>query len=157
MKILVLSDTHFRNSYSLDSKFLKELSNSEMIIHCGDFVSLEFYKFLKSSKRLVAVKGNNDYSLSGKLSLEEEIEIEGFKIAITHGHLISINNLHYKYPDSDIIIYGHEHHPSIEKYGKKLILSPGSLTSNRYVDYNSFMTLELNRDSEPIIKLHQLV
>ena len=156
MKILVLSDTHFRKGYSLDSKFIEELSNSEMVIHCGDFVNLEFYNFLNSSGKLVAVRGNNDYSLPSNLPLERNIEVEGFKIAITHGHLVRINNIHYKYPDSDIILYGHEHHPSIEKYKDKLILSPGSLTSNRYVDHNTFMTLNLDRDSEPIVKLHKL-
>ncbi len=156
MKIIILSDTHFRKGYSLDSKFIEELSNSEMIIHCGDFVSPEFYDFLKSSKRLVAVRGNNDYSLSSVLSYDENFEIEGFKIAVTHGHRVRIDNIHYAYPDSDIIFYGHEHHPSIEKYENKLILSPGSLTSNRYVDYNSFMTMELNKNTEPVIKIHQI-
>ena len=156
MKIIILSDTHFRKGYSLDSKFIEELSNSEMIIHCGDFVNLEFYNFLSSSKRLVAVRGNNDYSLSSVLSYDRHIEIEGFKIAVTHGHRVKIENIHYAYPDSDIIFYGHEHHPSIEKYDKKLILSPGSLTSNRYVDYNSFMTIELNKNTEPVIKIHQI-
>lgn len=155
MKIIVLSDSHFRKGYSLDSKFIEELSNSEMIIHCGDFVNIEFYKFLNSSKKLVAVKGNNDYLLTD-LPLERNIEIEGFKISITHGHLVPIGNIHYKYPDSDIILYGHEHHPSIEKFENKLILSPGSLTSNRYVNYNSFMTIELNRNTDPVIKLHQI-
>ena len=156
MKILVLSDTHFRKGYSLDSKFIEELSNSEMVIHCGDFINLEFYNFLNSSGKLVAVKGNNDYSLPSDLPFERNIEVEGFKIAITHGHLVRIGNIHYKYPNSDIILYGHEHHPSIEKYKDKLILSPGSLTSNRYVDYNSFLTLDLNRDSEPLVKFHKL-
>ena len=156
MKILVLSDTHFRKGYSLNDKFIKELSDSEMIIHCGDFVSLEFYNFLSSGNKLVAVRGNNDYSLSDKLPMERKIEIEGFKIAITHGHLVSLNKIHYKFPDSDIILYGHEHHPAVERYKEQLILSPGSLTSNRYVNYNSFMTLELKNGSEPVIEIHQI-
>ena len=156
MKILVLSDTHFRKGYSLNDKFIKELLNSEMIIHCGDFVSLEFYNFLNSSSKLIAVKGNNDYSLSNDLPWERKVEIEGFKIAITHGHLVSPNNIHYKFPDSDIILYGHEHHPAVERYKEQFILSPGSLTSNRYVNYNSFLTLELKNGSEPVIEIHQI-
>lgn len=156
MKIIILSDTHFRKGYSLNNKFLEELSNSEMIIHCGDFVNMEFYEFLNSAKKLIAVRGNNDYYLSAVLEYEENIEVENFKISVTHGHRTNLANLHYAFPDSDIIIYGHEHHPAIEKYEKKLILSPGSLTSNRYVNYNSFMTMELNKNTEPVIKIHQI-
>lgn len=156
MKIIILSDSHFRKGYSLESKFIEELSDSDLIIHCGDFVNKEFYDFLNSSKKLVAVRGNNDYLLSSILSYDEHIEVEGFKIAITHGHRVSLENIHYAYPESDIILYGHEHHPSVEKFENKLILSPGSLTSNRYVNFNSFMTLVLNKNSEPIIKIHQI-
>ena len=156
MKILVLSDTHFRKGYSLNDKFIKELSDSDMVIHCGDFVNLEFYNFLNSSGKLIAVKGNNDYSLSNDLPNERNIDIEGFKVAITHGHLVRLSDIHYKYPDSDIILYGHEHHPAIERFEKQLILSPGSLTSNRYVNYNSFMTLELVKSSDPVIKIHKI-
>ncbi|MBN2790578.1 MAG: metallophosphoesterase [Candidatus Delongbacteria bacterium] len=156
MKIIILSDTHFRKGYSLSNKFIEELSDSDTIIHCGDFVSLEFYNFLNSSKQLIAVRGNNDYSLSSILSYEETFDIEGYKISVTHGHRYRLENIHYAFPDSDIIFYGHEHHPSIEKYENKLILSPGSLTSNRYVGYNSFMTVELNKNTEPVVKLHQI-
>ena len=138
MKILVLSDTHFRKGYSLNDKFIEELSNSDMVIHCGDFVSSEFYNFLNSSGKLVAVKGNNDYSLSNDLPLERNVEIEGFKIAITHGHLVSLNNIHYKYPDSDIILYGHEHHPTIERFEKQLDSRCTYIFS--FISYSLFLT-----------------
>ena len=156
MKIIVLSDTHFRKGYSLNDKFIKELSDSDRIIHCGDFVNSEFYNFLNASSKLIAVRGNNDYSIANLLPTERNIYLEGFKITIIHGHLVNIENLHYKYPNSDIIIYGHLHHPSIEQYNGKLIISPGSLTSNRYVAYNSFMTMSLNRNQLPVIKIHKL-
>ncbi|MBU4486131.1 MAG: YfcE family phosphodiesterase [Candidatus Delongbacteria bacterium] len=153
MKILIMSDTHFRHSYYFGKIVLEHLSNSDMIIHCGDFTSLEFYNFLNSSKKLVAVKGNNDRQLEEILSMEAKIELFGFKIAVTHGHLIQNSNLHLKYPDSDIIITGHEHYPSIENFNKKLIISPGSLTDNRRLEYNSFMVMNLFEGQKPVVNI----
>jgi uncharacterized protein len=153
-----MSDTHFRKGFSLCGTVLEYLKISDAVIHCGDFVSREFYDFLNSSGKLIAVRGNNDSELKDILEAEKRTEIAGFKIAVTHGHLISGSNIHLRYPDSDIIIYGHEHHPSIEKYENKLILSPGSLTANRYVDYNSFMMISLEDGLVPsaeIIKLNR--
>jgi uncharacterized protein len=151
-----MSDTHFRKGFSLESEVLEHLRDSDAVIHCGDFVSIEFYNFLISSGKLIGVRGNNDHLLRDLLPEEQRVNLEGYRIAVTHGHLVPEGSIHYRYPDADIIIYGHSHHPSIERFEGKLILSPGSLTANRYVDYNSFMTINLVRGTVPepgIVKL----
>lgn len=153
MNIVIMSDTHFSQGFSLDSAILKHISDAEMIIHCGDFTSPEFYNFLKTSKKLVAVRGNNDHKLADMLGTEEKIELEGFKIVIIHGHYVRLENLHRKYSDSDIIVFGHTHHPSIENIEEQLIINPGSLTSNRYIDYNTFMVLNLNAGQKPVVNI----
>lgn len=153
MNIVIMSDTHFSRGFSLDNNVLKHISESEKIIHCGDFTSLEFYNFLNSSNKLVAVRGNNDHKLNELLGTEIKIELQGFKIAILHGHYVKLENLHHKYSDSDIIIFGHTHHPSIENVEDQLIINPGSLTSNRYVDYNSFMVMKLNEGQKPVVNI----
>jgi hypothetical protein len=148
-----MSDTHFRRNYSVENTVLAHISDSDKIIHCGDFTSIEFYNFLNSSKKLIAVRGNNDHILSDILPSEKTFDLEGFKITVTHGHLCSLDNIHLKYSDSDMIIHGHTHHPLIEKVNEKLILNPGSLTGNRFTDRNSFMVLNIFAGREPQAKI----
>lgn len=156
MNILIMSDTHFRQSFSIPEPLAEKMAMSDMIIHCGDFTSIEFYRFLKTAKDLRAVRGNNDRELSDILPAELSFTVFGKKITVVHGHLISIASLHMRYADSDIIVYGHTHHPSVEKPDGKLIINPGSLTMNRYVNKNSFMTLELKENGSADIKTHYI-
>ena len=153
MKILIMSDTHFSRNFSVDNSLLKQISESDMIIHCGDFTSREFYDFLNSTKKLSAVKGNNDSRISELLGTELKMQLNGFRIAVTHGHNSGIENLHHKYSDSDIIIFGHTHHPSVENVRDQLLINPGSLTANRYVDYNSFMIMNINEGQKPVVNI----
>ncbi|MDD3044202.1 MAG: metallophosphoesterase [Candidatus Delongbacteria bacterium] len=156
MNILILSDTHFRRSFSLGSDFMKKLSEADRIIHCGDFTGSEFYNFLNSTGKLTAVRGNNDHELKDLLPAEVQIELEGRKITVLHGHLCSLSTIHLRYQNSDIVIHGHTHHPQIENIGGQLILNPGSFSMNRYVDQNTFMTLYLGPSEEPRAEIHYL-
>ena len=147
-----MSDTHYNRNFSLKAELLNELEDCSLIIHSGDFVSKEFYNFLNSSGKLKAVMGNNDFSLSDILPADIRFSFSGLNFAVTHGHLTPKSSLHYAYPDSDIIIFGHDHHPSIEYFGNKMILNPGSVTHNRYKDYNSFMTIDIDDYQKPVVK-----
>ena len=158
MNIVVMSDTHFNNGFSLGKEILERLAVTDLVIHCGDFISREFYDFLNSSKKLKATKGNNDYQLSGILNTDIQFELSGYQFAVTHGHLVPKSKLHLTYQDSDIIIFGHDHHPMIEHAENKIILNPGSLSNNRYIEYNSFMTIDIEGANKPevkLIKVHQ--
>lgn len=155
MKILVLSDTHFRSNFSvyLSENVKKHIAICDKIIHCGDFQSIEFYNFLKSTGKLIAVRGNNDYKLPREVPLERTEEILDKKISILHGHTQDIDFLHHHFEDSDIIIYGHLHHPEkVETDSGQLILSPGSYSFNRYVNFESYVTLELEVRQEPKVE-----
>ncbi|MFO7811313.1 MAG: YfcE family phosphodiesterase [Candidatus Delongbacteria bacterium] len=157
MKLVIMSDTHFGNKFTVPKQVIQEISSCDHIIHCGDFVSREFYGFLNSFNKLKAVRGNNDYKLTEILENEILFSLCGLNFAVTHGHLTSAQNIHYRYCKSDVILYGHEHHPSVEYHENQLVLNPGSFTHNRYVGYNSFMTLTIDNDQKAvpkIIKIH---
>jgi putative phosphoesterase len=137
MKIIVLSDTHIKPGQSLEKNLPKELisiiKSSGIIIHAGDFESLDCYNELKDMGRLVAVHGDTDSSELMKLLPEREtISVGGVRIGIIHkGQLTSENTdgLRYlaKEMGVDVLVFGHFHHTIVEK-NDVLLLSPGSAT-----------------------------
>ena len=59
-RIIALSDTHLMNGDHLPVAVVTLAREADIILHAGDFVSLQAYSDLKSLGRLVAVRGNSD-------------------------------------------------------------------------------------------------
>ena len=59
MKVLIVSDTHGRNSSFLD--LLEECEKMDMVIHCGDVEGSEYLISESVGCKSVIVQGNNDY------------------------------------------------------------------------------------------------
>lgn len=137
MKVIILSDTHIKKGQSLISRLPEELisiiKRCDLIIHAGDFDTLECYNELLSLSKLEAVHGDTDCAeLMEILPERKVITIEGIKIGVIHkGQLTSENNdgLRYlaKEMEVDVLIFGHFHHP-IANRTEVLLLSPGSAT-----------------------------
>lgn len=137
MKLVILSDTHIKPGQSLLSLLPEELisilKSSDLILHAGDFETLECYNELRSLGKLIAVHGDTDSLELKKLLPERQvITVESVKIGIIHkGQLTSENTdgLRYlaKEMDVDVLIFGHFHHPIAHKT-EVLLLSPGSAT-----------------------------
>ncbi|MDK2947546.1 MAG: uncharacterized protein PWQ63_706 [Methanolobus sp.] len=137
MKLLILSDTHIKPGHSLIEKLPDDLitimKKSDILIHAGDFETMECYNELAGLGKLVAVRGDTDVpELMELLPERQVIEVEGVKVGVIHrGQLTSDNpdGLRYlaKEMGVDVLIFGHYHHPIIEDY-EVLLLSPGSAT-----------------------------
>jgi putative phosphoesterase len=155
MKLIVLSDTHIKPGRSLLSLLPKEIISlirrSDLVIHAGDFETKECYNELQSLTRLIAVHGDTDCDeLIRFLPEREVIETEGVKIGIIHkGQLTSehTDGLRYlaKEMDVDVLIFGHFHHPIVEKTDV-LLISPGSATVPGIAE-PSAIELEINNKS----------
>jgi len=155
MKIIILSDTHIKKEQSLISHLPEELvsimKSSDLIIHAGDFETLDCYNELLSLSKLEAVHGDTDCpELMELLPERKVIQIEGIKIGIIHkGQLTSDNNdgLRYlaKEMEVDVLIFGHFHHPIVHRT-EGLLLSPGSATVPGIAE-PSAMELEISGNS----------
>ncbi len=155
MKLIVLSDTHIKPGRSLISLLPKELisliKSSDLVIHAGDFETIECYNELQSLARLIAVHGDTDCDELIRLLPERKvIEVEGVKIGIIHkGQLTSDHTDGLRYlaeeMDVDILIFGHFHHPIVEKTDV-LLISPGSATVPGIAE-PSAIELEINNKS----------
>ena len=147
MKITVISDTHYKEHYIIDKAILNSIEESEYLIHCGDFSSVEFYNEIKQCKKLRMVRGNNDYSLPDHIPYINELQVYDKKIVFMHGHTVNLDSLLYRFASYDFILFGHTHLPYHKIVGKQTLLNPGSVTRNRGgLTYNTFAILEIFPD-----------
>ncbi len=149
MQIGVISDTHLSSkSNKLPDALLERLKNVDLIIHAGDHVSLGVSnKLEKLGPSLKAVYGNVD-QLSVKNKLPEKITFvyHTFKISIIHGHQFRgdiISKLHYEFPESDIIIFGHTHQPTQLREKGTLFFNPGSPTDKRSQPHHTYGIIDI--------------
>lgn len=133
MKILVVSDSHRDNDRLMS--VIKNEAPFDMFVHCGDVEGAEYMlsRILECPYEIVS--GNNDFF--SELPREREIEIEGVRLFVTHGHYYGVSMDYSVLADegkargADIVLFGHTHRPCIEKYGKVLLINPGSIAYPR--------------------------
>ena len=59
-RIIALSDTHLMEDDRLPEAVVALASKADIILHAGDFVSVQAHSDLKDRGRQVAVRGNSD-------------------------------------------------------------------------------------------------
>jgi uncharacterized protein len=151
VKIVVLSDTHLpKRKKGLPTRLLEQLKDTELIIHAGDWTTIDVYKELQSYARVEGVYGNVDgKEIIELLPFKKIIEVCGFRIGITHGHgkgkttekrAIEV----FKGEKVDCIIFGHSHIPVNRFEGEILIFNPGSPTDKRRQKQYSFGVITIS-------------
>lgn len=154
MKIGVIADTHttLKNVEKLRTFLESAMKDVDLIIHAGDIKSEEALEVLKNFENMIIVRGNNDNE--GELAKLNDIEIlnlEGYKIGITHGHGTSkstLDNALQKFDgeEIDVLIFGHSHKAYVETKGNTLILNPGSPSRRRKERWYSYIVMDLRED-----------
>lgn len=137
MRALVCSDSH-GNTASLERAVTAVgEKNIDMIIFLGDIArDAEYLEMLYYPIKVVSVLGNNDFFRQG--DYEREIDFDGHKIFICHGHTLSVN---YGLERLEALarrkgcvaaLYGHTHQNKLEKKEDGFfILNPGSTSRPR--------------------------
>jgi putative phosphoesterase len=104
------------------------------VIHAGDVTAACFLERLRRrSRRLVAVRGNNDSELT-TLSETAELTIAGVSVGVIHnaGAVTGRRRrLRALFPRARVVVFGHSHIPLLEDDGHLLMLNPGSPTDRR--------------------------
>lgn len=130
MRILVVSDTHgdIRNF----EEVLRKHRDAEVVIHCGDGADeTQEMKKLFPERMFICVRGNCDFCC--EYPNIEVINIEGYKLFITHGHIYNVKSsllnlsMATREAGAQMAIFGHTHVP-LESYDDGVyFLNPGSL------------------------------
>jgi hypothetical protein len=158
MKIGVLSDTHIRQpDQLLPRQLVKDFSDADLIIHCGDWVELSVLNQLTPLAEVKGVFGNMDHhSITTNMPEVLELELEGFQLGVTHGWGPPAgleNRLPKKFAGIlDLIIYGHTHEAVFHRKDNIWFLNPGSPTDTNFADRQTYAILTLDDEINAEIK-----
>lgn len=159
MKILIVSDTHRRDSNLLT--VLDKVGPVDMVVHCGDVEGSEELLYEKAGCDVEMVRGNNDFF--SDLPREKEFWIGNYSVFLTHGHnyYVSMDNKRLKEEARercvDIVMYGHTHRPVIEQEKDLICLNPGSLSYPRQEGHRpSYILMEIDAKGEAHFHLNYL-
>ena len=103
---------------------------------------------MRQASKTVRVRGNCDLLDDGS-KFDEYLEIEGYKIWLTHGHRYIERNVQAdlgywaKQLGQDIVVFGHTHVPMAEYYAETLLVNPGSPSRPRGGSEPCFAVLTL--------------
>lgn len=130
MKLVVFSDVH--GEMTVVDRILGWNTDAEYFLSLGDSELPEEYMMHHD---IVMVKGN--YRKDAGFVFERELEVEGLKLFMTHGHKYNVQRsldplakLAYR-NDYDLVLFGHTHILEITKVGKVQFLNPGSCARPR--------------------------
>jgi putative phosphoesterase len=133
----LIADTHDR--LKMVDKAIKTLNEQKvkLVLHAGDYVApFVIPRFNKLNAKLVGVFGNNDGDREllkkrfTELGLEihgsfAELNVDGLKIALLHGHEEELLNALINSEGFDVVVHGHTHKAEVYRKGKTLIVNPG--------------------------------
>ena len=159
MKILIISDTHGKHDNL--SRVLEQESPVDLLIHLGDAEGYEDYIAKQAGCPLEIVAGNNDFF--SDLPREKELEIEKYKVLITHGHYYYVNTgieeiaRLAKGRDLDIVMFGHTHRPLIDYRKDIIVMNPGSLSYPRQEGRRpSYIVMETDQNGDAQFEIRYL-
>ncbi len=151
MRLGIISDTHGM----LRPQVFDVFSGVDHILHAGDIGSLDIITELEAIAPVTAVYGNTDGpEIRAKMPKVAEVEIDGFRIVVTHGdqfgHGVTPEKLNARFPDAEILIFGHTHIPLLELVDVVVTaMNPGSAGARRYDIPASVGIMELEAGIPP--------
>ncbi|HKV88992.1 MAG TPA: metallophosphoesterase family protein [Candidatus Dormibacteraeota bacterium] len=149
-RIGVLSDTHCPEFMPrLPASLARVFDGVQLILHAGDINAAGTLDELRRIAPVEAVRGDHDRALQ-QLPLVRELVIEGKRVVLVHGDrgrwieephtLLWTLSLGYfsphsglpralrrRFPDADVIVYGHTHRPRIDTLDGVLVFNPGGV------------------------------
>jgi hypothetical protein len=115
-------------------KIIDSLSTVDLIIHAGDFTTIEVLNGLGKLGEMKAVQGNMDSAeLKSILPIKEVIKIGNKRIGITHGSGSPWRieqRVRKMFDRVDIIVYGHSHQAQNKVIDNILFFNPGKATNS---------------------------
>lgn len=163
MRLLLVSDTHLpKRAKALPAQLLDELPRADVVVHAGDWVDTATLDLLEDrARRLIGVYGNNDGpGLRARLPEVAYAELGGLRFGVVHETGSAQGRERRcaeRYPDLDVLVFGHSHIPwdTTADTGLRL-LNPGSPTDRRRQPHCTYMTARVADGRLDDVTLHRL-
>lgn len=135
--VAILSDTHMpRGARCLPDACVEHVRRADLLLHAGDLVDLATLHLLRAiGPPLLAVHGNVDVAaVRAQLPGDLVHDIGGVRFAMVHdagpagGRLARMRR---RFPDADVVVFGHSHLPLHERENGFQLFNPGSPTERR--------------------------
>ncbi|MFN8032614.1 MAG: metallophosphoesterase [Mycobacterium sp.] len=163
MRLLLLADTHIpKRARDLPEPVWDEVDRSDVVIHAGDWVEVDLLDVLSDrARRLIACWGNNDGPVvRSRLPERAEVMLDGLRFTVVHETGAASGRearMAQRYPETDVLVFGHSHIPWDTTARKGLrLLNPGSPTDRRRQPFCTYMTADIGGGMLREVRLHQV-
>jgi putative phosphoesterase len=138
VRLLLLADTHVPGrARDLPDQVWQAVADADLVVHAGDWVAESLLDDLeRRASRLLACWGNNDGAgLRARLPEVGYADLDGLRLGVVHETGAAAGRerrCSARYPDLDVLVFGHSHIPwdTTTATGLRL-LNPGSPTDRR--------------------------
>ncbi|UVS78785.1 metallophosphoesterase [Actinokineospora sp. UTMC 2448] len=137
MRVVVLSDTHApRRWRGCPPAVAAHLRDTDLILHAGDVCTADVLDELSAYAPVHAVLGNNDGPDVAAWGAPETLELtlNGLRVAMIHDSGQATGRtarMRRRFPDADVVVFGHSHIPMDTTADGVRIFNPGSPTDRR--------------------------
>jgi hypothetical protein len=126
----------------------QQLQGAELILHAGDVCIPSVLDELAGFAPVRVVLGNNDGPDVAAWGATETLEFElaGLPVAMIHDsgpRTGRLGRLQKRFPQADLVIFGHSHIPWDESGASLRILNPGSPTDKRRQPHGTLALLDI--------------
>jgi uncharacterized protein len=146
-KLLFLADTHVpKRARRLPEQVWDAVAGADVVFHAGDWVTADLLDELEQrSRRLIGVYGNNDGDdLRSRLPEIAAATVESVRFAMIHETGAAKGReqrCEERFPDVDVLVFGHSHIPwDTTSPGGLRLLNPGSPTDRRRQPVCTYVT-----------------
>jgi len=146
----VIADTHCPEFIDwLPDRIFDVMQGVQMIVHAGDVDGASTLDELRRIAPVEAVRGDHDQTLTD-LPMTREVMVEGKRIVVVHGnrsrwieepqtllwtlslgyfrpHTGLPRSLRRRFPNADVIVFGHTHRAYMRKVDGVLLFNPGGV------------------------------
>jgi uncharacterized protein len=148
-RVAVLSDTHApRRWLECPPAVAAHLRSADLILHAGDVCTAAVLDELARYAPVTAVLGNNDGAEVADWGAAETaaLTVDGVRIAMIHDSGASagrLRRMRRRFPDADLVVFGHSHIPLDEAADGFRIFNPGSPTDRRRMPHGTIGLLDI--------------
>jgi putative phosphoesterase len=161
--LVLTTDTHLpRRARDLPAPLWRAIDAADVVVHAGDWVDEAALDALSArSRSLIACYGNNDGpALRARLPEIAYATVDGLRLAVIHETGPSTGRTERcaaRFPDVDLLVFGHSHIPwdTTAESGLRL-LNPGSPTDRRRQPFATYMTATISAGTLTDVVLHNL-